>query len=422
LIAVASTHQSRLGGRSAQVAAAIIAFVVAFCFLGPLLSYKPQQLTGEGNVFRQLCYICAFFCAMLAAGALSRPARLLAIPLPIVAAIFWCLASLTWAVAPSIGARRLILTITIIWTIFLAVNEAGLARTMSTLRIVLVGALVVNYAAVVLAPSMSIHHAVEIGDPGLVGDWRGVMGHKNFAGPTCGFTILYFVFGAQRMKLAWRAVILLAAALFLYKSGSKTSIGLTGITLIAGGLFSFYDARVRGLILPLLIGTVALAVLLGLQLVPELLTMLSRPDALTGRGQIWPVLLAFVRDHPLTGSGFGSFWNIGPDSPAFDYGRGWVVAMAQGHNGYLDILVTVGVPGLILVVFATLIVPFGKLLSSQTIDNDVARLLFASMLFCAGHNFTESTIFDRDLIVEVFLMITIALIYLATRRSASSEV
>jgi len=37
------------------------------------------------------------------------------------------------------------------------------------------------------------------------------------------------------------------------------------------------------------------------------------------------------------------------------------------------------------------------------------------LVFCAGHNMTESSLLDRDAIVQVFLMFTIALIHLETR-------
>lgn len=63
----------------------------------------------------------------------------------------------------------------------------------------------------------------------------------------------------------------------------------------------------------------------------------ASPDALTGRVQIWPVLIACSRDHWMQGSGYGSVWNIGTASPAYEYATGWASTIASGHNGYLDV-------------------------------------------------------------------------------------
>jgi O-antigen ligase len=138
--------------------------------------------------------------------------------------------------------------------------------------------------------------------------------------------------------------------------------------------------------------------------------------AFTGRTQIWPPLLAYAREHPIFGSGYGSFWNIGfGKGPIFQYSKGWVLHVIQGHNGYLDLLVSIGIPGLILVVLATIVVPIGRLLASQTVSRPAGALLLSMVLFCAGHNLTESSLFDRDAIVQTFLMFAVALIYKLTR-------
>jgi O-antigen ligase len=83
----------------------------------------------------------------------------------------------------------------------------------------------------------------------------------------------------------------------------------------------------------------------------------ASPDALTGRVQIWPVLIAYSRDHWMQGSGYGSFWNIGGASPAYEYATGRVSTIASGHNGYLDLLAPIGVPGLLLVSATANVVP-----------------------------------------------------------------
>jgi hypothetical protein len=41
------------------------------------------------------------------------------------------------------------------------------------------------------------------------------------------------------------------------------------------------------------------------------------------------------------------------------------------------------------------------------------------LLFCAGHNLTESSLFDRDQILQVFLTFTLAFIWRETNPLAS---
>jgi len=114
-------------------------------------------------------------------------------------------------------------------------------------------------------------------------------------------------------------------------------------------------------------------------------------------------------DHWMFGAGYGSFWGIGPDGPVYDYAKGWLWELHEGHNGYLDLLATIGVPGLALVIIGTTIVPLGSLLLSQTANGARGALLVGLIFFAAVHNIGESTLFDRDSISWTFMLFAIAL-------------
>ncbi len=147
----------------------------------------------------------------------------------------------------------------------------------------------------------------------------------------------------------------------------------------------------------------------------------AKPTAFTGRVQIWPHLVSYIQDHPLTGTGYGAFWNIGDSSPIYAYSKNWVSTISSGHNGYLDLASQIGLPGLIVAVLAAFVIPLYKLLTSQSLPRWRGALLVSMIVFCAGHNMTESGLFDRDVIVWVFLLITIALTEIATRKRSSSS-
>ncbi len=370
------------------------------------------SLTGAGNPVRQAIYFGCVLLTIWAVRPLDQPKRLLAVPVLIVIALGWCLLSLTWAIEPAIASRRLLLTAIIIWQIFMTTQQLGYARTLGVLRWVMVALLLTNYLAVLMFPETGVQQPDEI-ERQLAGNWRGVLEHKNFAGATCAITILLFVFDAKRIPMAVRAAVIAAAAVFLYFSVSKTSMGLIGFSLAAGFLFQRYNAQYRAaLIVALVVVAIVLAILANIQRDP-LAANFNDANALTGRIQIWWMLTSYAADHWLLGAGYGSFWDIGPNSPVFHYGKGWVTELTVGHNGFLDLLTQIGLPGVVLVVAAVFVEPMWRLLTRQDLAPSHGALLISLLVFEVAHNTTESSMFMRDSIVEVCMMLTIALIGVA---------
>ncbi len=60
---------------------------------------------------------------------------------------------------------------------------------------------------------------------------------------------------------------------------------------------------------------------------------------------------------PLTGYGFSAFWG----TPEVVYGLGdnttWANAATDAHNAYLNLAVTIGIPGMLLVVLWVVVLP-----------------------------------------------------------------
>lgn len=372
---------------------------------------------GSGNTLRQLGYGLLFLVTIGLVGGYGNPRKLLAPPLMVMLAIGWCWVSMIWAIEPSIAVRRLILLTLVLWTIFMAVEECGFDRTIRTMMICLGVLLVANYIAVFVSPATAIHQAGQTVDSGLVGDWRGILPQKNFTGAGCALTILLFVFAGQRLNPVLRIGVIAATAAFLYMTESKTSMGMLVVAGLVGGIYASFKPRLRVILIPLVAIAGVAFMIYSISAWDEMLGPFSRRDGLTGRVQIWPYLLSYASDHPFTGSGYGSFWNIGAESPIYSYSRNWVAAVGNGHNGYLDLLVQVGWPGLILAVLATMVIPMQRLLSNTEISKSRGALLVALLIFCIGHNVTETSLFERDVIVGVFLLFTVALVHVVTRRT-----
>jgi hypothetical protein len=65
-------------------------------------------------------------------------------------------------------------------------------------------------------------------------------------------------------------------------------------------------------------------------------------------------------------------------------------------------------------VFAMAVWPLGKLLASEDIAKGRGALISAMLMFCIGHNITESGLFERDGIVSTIFFFAVALAHYCT--------
>nr|WP_248306445.1 O-antigen ligase family protein [Devosia oryzisoli] len=242
--------------------------------------------------------------------------------------------------------------------------------------------------------------------------------HKNFAGPTAAITILFLAFGGRGINRWVKLGLVAAAAYFLYRTHSKTSLGLLVPALLLGWTYLAFGARRLRLVVPFLVLAVIIALVGYGGELAAIIDINETPDALSGRGSIWPILIEYANAHPVTGAGFGSFWNIGPDSPVFGLAASWVATLGNGHNGYLDTLTQLGYPGLIMAAGAVVLLPGWRLVTDTRIHDTTGALLLSLLVFCAFHNLTETSLLDRDVGIWLFMVFVVAGIGKASREGA----
>jgi O-antigen ligase len=373
--------------------------------------------SAQFSSLRQIGYIVIFFLALYGAKPGQNWRKIWNIPLLLTIALAWCWMSVVWSLAPAVTLRRAFLTTIVIWSAFLCVEQLGYRKSLHAIRIILCLTLFANYLAVFLDPGFGTHTVEDQADPGLIGDWRGIMMQKNAAGPMCVFLILTFLFDAKSIYWWLRLLVIGLSVTFLIETGSKTSMQILVVSLIAGLLFARFKPKYRAFLVPTLMIFTVLATLFSEIYWDQITQPFGTRTGFTGRVLIWRPLTQYAEDNLFFGSGFGAFWNLGNGqaSPIVHYATGWVTKIAHGHDGYLDLLVTVGLPGLILVIFSALIIPLIRILASASINPASGALLISIIIFCAGHNLTESNIFDRDQPVELYLMMSIAMIYQVTK-------
>jgi hypothetical protein len=377
-------------------------------FFGELL--QPEIL----NAMRQCGYLMVFALALLSSQTFSRPHRLLDVPVTVMLALGFCWLSVMWSFDPANSLRKLFLTTIVLISTFLLVREIGYQDAVRIMRRNLTTLILISFVVVVVSPGLAVHQISEVTADDLIGNWKGVFGHKNIAGPAASFLILTLVLAPMGMQFWTRIAIISATAFFLYKTGSKTAFGLVGLCAFFGLLIGRDQTRFRAI-------PVAIFLIVFFSVTAYVWAnwaQFSAPfledEALTGRGAIWSVLIAFSQDHHL-GAGYGSFWNIDGLQPIDSYTRprSWVAELGSSHNGYLELLVTVGPIGLILAVAAFALSPLVRILSSIYLPGPRRGYLAAMILYALTANFTETTLLDRDQPVYVMLLLSIALIAVA---------
>jgi O-antigen ligase len=268
---------------------------------------------------------------------------------------------------------------------------------------------VVNWISIPLIAAAK-HLPGEI-DPGLIGDWRGLYNQKNVTGAVCTITVILFLF-TRNGKYNWIGwLVSLFAIGFLVMTQSKTSIALLPVALIAG--ISYRIAWRNGLsraIFAVCTALLLLGAVVTLFIYADTIShMLEDPTEFTGRSEIWQAYLAYVRDHPLLGTGYGMLSNTGTMSPMHNYvSSRWVEAIGDSHDGYLQVLVTLGGVGLGLAVLALLVEPLARFWPLDYAQPAFKAMLFALFVFFVLHNFPESDFLESDDAVWFCMLLVMA--------------
>ncbi len=200
-----------------------------------------------------------------------------------------------------------------------------------------------------------------------------------------------------KRRIDW--ALFAAAIAFTVMTHSKSSIGLLPVALILAGVYRLAWRRgVDRAIVLLSLALVGVIAVTALVLDSAAIArMLEDPTQFTGRTAIWQAEIAFLRDHPFLGAGFGSFADTGALSPLHGYvGEAWVATEAHGHNAYLQVLVTVGGVGFVLAMIAFVWQPLAAFFRARREDLPLYTMLFALFAFMVLHNFLESDFLEGD--------------------------
>jgi exopolysaccharide production protein ExoQ len=234
--------------------------------------------------------------------------------------------------------------------------------------------------------------------------WIGVTLQKNGLGRLCMFSFIFIIWTFVRRRHApevismkYRALaegVVLAITLWLLKGPSLKAASATAIVALCSGLAVFGlllwvksgKIKLGTVLLPMIavaiMGFGLATMLLGGSTVASFTSTLGRDDTLTGRSDIWAVLVPVFRQRPLLGRGFGSFWT----SRSREYYQ-----MGEAHSGYLEVLLELGLVGMVF--YGGFVVSTcRRAIREMSRDFDWGCLLICCLIMALIHNVSESSL------------------------------
>lgn len=390
--------------RAARCLVAVAALLLILVTLEPFPDLRSENfvtVVGGRMALTYIVYGLLAIVAVLCVAAADAPAlKSLATPLHL-CLVGWLLINVAFSESRGVSLQRFVLAASVT---SLAVLLPLLPPTQRGFNLCLGGAalalLALCYLGVFLAPQYSIHTALDITEPQLAGDWRGSFGHKNVASPV--MTILVYVgiyLSAVGSFVMGPAIAALAGIFLIFTGGKTSSVLCLAVYALASLVYVTRSLWLKRVVcfVPLIlmnlltVGSVMSPALGGMT------RLLPLDPTFTGRSAIWEFALAAVAEKPIIGHGYAAFWD---DVSARQTAQGaeWATTAAHSHNSYLDLAVTIGLPGLLLVILVFVFAPLGNFHSAQAHNRSsaLAKLFLTIWLFGLYYGATETFLLDRQ--------------------------
>ncbi|MGA2058430.1 MAG: O-antigen ligase [Bradyrhizobium sp.] len=334
----------------------------------------------------------------------------------------WIAATTVISVEPGTSARRFVLTLCVT---AVAASLMLLPKSQTELRrwlaVSILTLLAVCYLGFLLMPNLAIHLASDVQEPALAGAWRGVFGHKNMAAGMMAMLLFLGIYIARAGSWLASGIAIGLTVVFLINTEGKSALALCVAVLVLTSV----TAVIRSFWLraAVLLGPLVLLNMVGIGSVASenlaaISSALPLDTSFTGRTDIWTFGLEAARLKPWTGYGFSAFWGSSAVQN-LPQGTEWAATAAHSHNGYLDITLAMGLPGLMLVAVVFVIAPLRNFHAADCGGNNgpLTLALLQVWLFGLYLSSLESFFLDRaDPMWFTFLLAVFGLHYLARFR------
>jgi exopolysaccharide production protein ExoQ len=311
-------------------------------------------------------------------------------------------ASILWSFAPEVTFRRSVaLTMTTLFGAYLA-TRYSIREQLTMFAGVLGFAGVLSLLFVLAFPQYGL------GTGPNEGAWEGIFLQKNVLGRYMAFgAMAFFILAAGRYvnpAAGWAGFVLCGLLVLL----SDSTTALLSL-LVFAALFAIY-VNFRRVVSPSrlifvlcgLAGTAFAVLLINLS---PVLGFFGKSITLTGRTGLWNVVTTQIGYRPALGYGYGGFW-LGEEGPSGRVWRALNWEPTHAHNGFLEIMLGVGVVGLLVFLTGFLFYLLralvwahaaGELLSLWPVAFFVSLVLYSS---------TQSVLMEQNNILWIFYVAT----------------
>lgn len=355
--------------------------------------------TPDGSLIRQVTWggifaVCGAWLLLNKENTATPIWRML--PPALLLVLAYALVSCLWSPIPLVSFKRAIQLFGVL-TIALVVARAGGKATLRTqISAPAFFIIVVGLCVAVAAPSVAFDrdHAL-----------RGIGSHKNSWGLVSLLACFVLAFGSfdqvKRHWLPWCGMGIAVASLLL----SKSSTSLISFVAVMVALGAWHILKARSA--PSRAFSIAAIMTLVLILFGYFLFTGNSPfsavsdavyaatgkdQTLTGRHQLWQLVLAEIDRHPWRGLGYGGFWaGVGGPSTGIAARLNWGPP-GQAHSGYLDVINELGYAGFGLVMLLLLSHAAKVVTVYRSGDTEFALFHAAILLAALITNYAESSL------------------------------
>ncbi len=241
------------------------------------------------------------------------------------------------------------------------------------------------------------------------GLWRGIYYNKNGMGKIMGIgTVIFLILAQRKGNSQWICWGLSALSLFLLVM-SKASSPLLNLGIVMMAFFLLQILRWQyALMVPVIAGISLAGVAIQAAMISNADTIaetFGKDMTFTGRTDLWPLVIDKIQEQLWVGYGFGAFWN-GLDGPSRYVWSSIDFAAPNAHNGYLDLLLELGVVGFALYAlqfFVCLLNSMAYVRFDRTADGLWPALL---LLYIILSNLTESGLYIQN---NIFLVLQLSI-------------
>lgn len=222
--------------------------------------------------------------------------------------------------------------------------------------------------------------------------------------------------GRTRRLIAHGSLVAMAMwCLWTANSVTSTACFLVGSTLIV--LTNRWALARKPAVVHLVVASLVFLALYATILDPNvgIVSTMGKDPTLTGRTEIWPVVIA-MNPSPWLGAGFESFWM---GSRLTKLGNIFPWRPNEAHNGYIEVYLNLGWTGLTLLA-VVMVTGYRKIVRRFRQDRDTGSLMLAYFVVVVVYNLTEAGFRIFNPVWIVFLL-SIAAVFKSQPENAMSQ-